>query len=70
MEGYIKRDHIHILINIPPKHSVSEVMGYIKGKSAIYIAQRFSEREGNFSGQKFWTRGYFVSTVGTDENAV
>lgn len=70
VEGHIMSDHIHILIEIPPKHSVSEVMGYIKGKSAIYIARRFIGRERNFSGQKFWARGYFVSTVGADEYAV
>lgn len=70
LEGHIMLDHIHILISIPPKLSVSQVMGYIKGKSAIYIARRYGERNKNFAGQKFWARGYFVSTVGADEEAV
>jgi putative transposase len=63
-------DHVHMMISIPPKHSVATVIGYIKGKSAIYIARTFSERKRNFVGQHFWARGYFVSTVGRDEAVV
>lgn len=63
-------DHVHILISIPPKRSVSQVMGYIKGKSAIQIARQFSGVRRNFAGQHFWARGYFVSTVGRDEEVI
>ena len=70
MEGHLMGDHVHILIAIPPKYSVSQVVGYIKGKSAIHIARTYSGRKQNFIGQSFWARGYFVSTVGRDEDAV
>jgi len=70
LEGHIMNDHIHMLIKIPPKYSVSQVVGYIKGKSAIYVARRFGERKKYFNGQEFWARGYFVSTVGLDEEKV
>ena len=60
----------HLLISIPPKHSVYQVVGFIKGKSAIQIAQNFQGRKKNFVGQHFWARGYYVSTVGKDEDAV
>ena len=63
-------DHVHMLVAIPPKYAVSQVIGYIKGKSAIYIARNFSGRRQNFVGQHFWARGYYVSTVGGDENAL
>lgn len=70
LEGHIMPDHIHILIAIPPKIPVSGAIGYIKGKSAVYIARRFRGRTRNFVGENFWARGYYVSTVGRDENAV
>ena len=70
IEGHIMPDHVHMLISIPPKYSVSEVIGYIKGKSAIQIAREFRGRERNFTGEKFWARGYFVSTVGRDEGVI
>ena len=63
-------DHVHMLISIPPKYSVSQVVGYIKGKSAIRIARTYAGRRNNFVGQSFWARGYFVSTVGRDEETV
>ncbi len=69
-EGHLMPDHVHMLINIPPKYSVATVVGYIKGKSAIQIARRFRGKERNFTGEHFWARGYFVSTVGQDENTV
>src|SRR5215510_734104 len=59
--------HVHMLLSIPPKYSVSGVVGFIKGKSAIAIARRFMDRAKNFVGQNFWARGYYVSTVGRDE---
>jgi len=69
-EGHLMTDHVHMLIAIPPKYSVSQVIGYIKGKSAIYLARVYGERKRNFVGQHFWARGYFVSTVGRDEETV
>lgn len=65
-EGHLLLDHVHMLIAIPPKYSVAQVIGYIKGKSAIHVARVYSERRRNFVGQHFWARGYFVSTVGRD----
>jgi putative transposase len=70
VEGHLMRDHVHICISIPPKYSVASVVGYIKGKSAITIARRFAGRTKNFTGEVFWARGYFVSTVGLDEQMV
>ena len=69
-EGYLMSDHIHMMISIPPKYSVSQVVGYIKGKSAIQIARRYMGYERNFTGQHFWARGYYVSTAGRDEEVV
>ena len=69
-EGHLMGDHIHMCISIPPKHAVSKVMGYIKGKSAIMIARQFGGKARNFKGERFWARGYFVSTVGLDEQMV
>jgi len=68
--GHLAPDHVHMLISIPPKYSVSQVVGFIKGKSAIHIARTYGERKRNFVGQHFWARGYFVSTVGRDEQRV
>ncbi len=70
LEGHMMRDHIHMCISIPPKYAVSHVVGYIKGKSAIAIARRFKGKQRNFNGENFWARGYFVSTVGLDEEVV
>ena len=70
LEGHLMSDHVHICISIPPKYSVANVVGYIKGKSAISIARRFMGRNRNFAGENFWARGYFVSTVGLDEEMV
>src|SRR5512137_1699238 len=69
MEGTLKADHVHMVISIPPKYSVSQVVGYVKGKSAIWVA-RTSGRNRNFVGQHFWARGYHVSTVGLNEEAI
>ncbi len=69
-EGHLMSDHVHILISIPPKYSVAQVVGFIKGKSAIAIARTYVGRRKNFTGQNFWARGYYVSTVGRDEDTV
>jgi putative transposase len=63
-------DHVHMLMKIPPKYAVAEVIGYIKGKSAIAIARQFGGRKRNFSGEQFWARGYAVSTVGFEEELI
>ena len=63
-------DHVHILISIPPKYSVSELIGYLKGKSSIWIAQNVERKLRNFLDHKFWARGYFVSTVGRVEEMI
>jgi putative transposase len=67
IEGHLRPDHVHMMISIPPKYSVSHVVGYMKGKSAILVAREFMGRYKNFKGYHFWARGYFVSTVGLDE---
>jgi putative transposase len=69
-EGHLMIDHVHILISIPPKYAVSQVVGYIKGKSAIHLARTYGERKQNYVGQHFWARGYLVSTVGRDEAVI
>ena len=70
LEGNLLIDHIHMLIAIPPKYAVSQVIGYLKGKSAIHIARTFGGRQKNFTGEHFWARGYYVSTVGIDEEVI
>lgn len=69
-EGHLQADHVHIMMSIPPKYSVAQVVGYLKGKSAIHVARTYGARKRNFVGQHFWARGYFVSTVGRDEAIV
>ena len=70
VEGHLMLDHVHMMIAVPPKLAVSQVVGYIKGKSAIHLARVYGERKRNFVGQHFWARGYFVSTVGRDEATI
>jgi putative transposase len=69
-EGHLLPDHVHMMIAIPPKYAVSQVIGYSDGESAIHLARVYGERKRNFVGQDFWARGYFVSTVGRNEEAV
>ena len=69
-QGHLQADHVHMMISIPPKYAVSQVIGYLKGKSAIHLARVYGERKRNFVGQHFWARGYFVSTVGRDEEVI
>ena len=69
-EGHLLSDHVHMLIAIPPKYAVAQVVGFIKGKSAIHIARVFGGRKRNFVGEHFWARGFFVSTVGRDETVI
>jgi putative transposase len=69
-EGHLQPDHVHMMISIPPKYAVSQVIGYIKGKSAIHLARVYGEHKRNFVGQHFWARGFWVSTVGRDEKVI
>ena len=69
-EGHLLPDHVHMMLSIPPKYAVSQVVGYIKGKSAVHIARRYSGRQRNYIGQHFWARGYFASTIGRDEQVI
>jgi putative transposase len=69
-EGHLMPDHVHMLLSIPPKYAVSQVVGFIKGKSAIHLARVYGERKRNFVGQHFWARGFFVNTVGRNEEAI
>ena len=69
-EGHLMPDHVHMLISIPPKYSVAQIIGYMKGKSSIWIAQNVERKMRNFLGHKIWARGYFVTTVGRDEEMI
>ncbi|MCU7872005.1 MAG: IS200/IS605 family transposase [Candidatus Thiodiazotropha sp. (ex Lucinoma borealis)] len=69
-EGHVMADHVHMMISIPPKYAVSQVVGFIKGKSAIHIARTYLGRKRNYVGDHFWARGYFTSTVGRDEQVI
>jgi putative transposase len=70
VEGHLMSDHVHMCISIPPKYAVASVVGFIKGKSAIMIAKKFFGKQRNFTGEHFWARGYAVSTVGYEREAV
>jgi putative transposase len=70
IKGHLMPDHVHMLISIPPKYSVGQVMGFLKGKTAIHMARVYAGRRRSFVGQQFWARGYWVSTVGRDEVAM
>ena len=69
-EGHLMPDHIHMLISIPPKQAVASILGFVKGKSSLWVAQNIANKKQNFVGHKFWARGYYVSTVGADEKTV
>jgi putative transposase len=69
-EGHLMSEHVHMMISLPPKYAVSQVVGFIKGKSAIHLARTYGEHRRNFAGQSFWARGYFVSTVGREEEVI
>lgn len=70
ISGNMVQDHVHMYISIPPKYSVAEVIGYIKGKSAIAVAREFGGRKRNFNGEALWARGYAVSTVGFEDSVI
>ena len=70
VSGNLAGDHVHMLISIPPKYKASEIIGYMKGKSAIAVARQFSKKNKNFNGENFWARGYAISTVGFEQNKI
>lgn len=70
VEGTLCADHIHMCLAIPPKYSVSTLVGYVKGKSAMIVFEKYSRLKKNFRGHRFWARGYYVSTVGLDEGKI
>ena len=70
LEVNVQPEHVHLVVSIPPKYAVSQVVGYIKGKSAIHIARTYLGRKKSYVGQHFWARGYFASTVGRDEQII
>ncbi len=69
-EGHLMPDHVHMRISVPPKYAVAQVIGFLKGKTAIHIARTYLGRRRNFTGQHFWARGYYVSTVGREEGII
>ena len=70
IEGHLMPDHIHMLVSIPPKISVSSFMGYLKGKSALMIFERHANLKYKFGNRHFWSEGYYVSTVGLNESTI
>jgi putative transposase len=68
-EGHLMPDHVHMLISIPPKYSVAHIVGFLKGKTALYVANKYA-RKRKYKGYHFWARGYFVSTTGFNEQVV
>jgi putative transposase len=70
IEGHLLADHVHMCLEIPPKHAVASVIGFLKGKSALALARRVQEKDRNFVGEHFWARGYAVSTVGFELESV
>ena len=69
LEGHLQPDHVHMLISIPPKYSVAHIVGFLKGKTALYVANKYAKKR-KYRGYHFWARGYFVSTIGYDEQVV
>ena len=70
IEGHLMPDHIHLLVSIPPKYSVSQFMGYLKGKSSLMIFDKHANLKYKFGNRHFWSEGYYVSTVGLNEATI
>ena len=68
--GNLAGDHVHMLLSVPPKYAASEIIGFLKGKTAIAVARRFGGKTRNFSGERFWARGYALSTVGFNKDQI
>jgi putative transposase len=70
VEGNIQKEHIHLVLSIPPSYCVSRVIGFLKGKSAIQVFRKYARFRKKYYGQHYWSRGYCVSTVGLDEETI
>ena len=70
IEAEACKDHIHMLVSIPPKYSVSQIMGYLKGKSSLMIYEKYANMKYKYGNRHFWCRGYYVSTVGRNRRAI
>ena len=70
IEGHMMSDHIHLLLSIPPKYSISQIMGYLKGKSAMMVFERHANLKYKFGNRNFWSTGYYVSTVGMNAKTI
>ncbi|CVI69000.1 Transposase IS200 like protein [Clostridiales bacterium CHKCI001] len=70
IEGKLMKDHVHLLVRIPPKYSVAEIMGYLKRKSSLMIFERHAHMKYRYGNRKFWCRGYYVDTVGKNTEAI
>ena len=70
LEAEARKDHVHMLLSIPPKYSISQVMGYLKGKSSLMIYEKYANLKYKYGNRHFWCRGYYVSTVGRNKNAI
>ena len=70
LEAEACKDHVHMLLSIPPKYSISQVMGYLKGKSSLMIYEKYANLKYKYGNRHFWCRGYYVSTVGRNKNAI
>ena len=70
IEAELCKDHIHMLVQIPPKYSVSDIVGYLKGKSSLMIFDRYANMKYKYGNRHFWCRGYFVDTVGKNEKKI
>ena len=70
IEAEACKDHIHMLISIPPKYSVSQIMGYLKGKSSLMIFEKYANLKYKYGNRHFWCRGYYVDTVGRNKKAI
>ena len=70
IEGHMMPDHVHLLVSVPPKYSISQFMGYLKGKSSLMIFQRFGDMKFAYRNREFWCKGYYVDTVGKNTKAI
>ena len=70
LEAEARKDHVHMLLSIPPKYSISQVMGYLKGKSSLMIYEKYANLKYKYGNRHFWCHGYYVSTVGRNKNAI
>ena len=70
IESEVCKDHIHMLVSIPPKYSVAQIMGYLKGKSSLMIFEKYANLKNKYGNRNFWCRGYYVDTVGRNKKAI